>query len=107
MEERNYYLGFSLVSGIGPKRFISLLKTFETAKRAWEASESELKTAGIGEAFIQKLIKFRTEFDLNSYLKQLKQKQVSFIAFCDKEYPRLLKQLDDPPIVLFTKGDFQ
>jgi predicted Rossmann fold nucleotide-binding protein DprA/Smf involved in DNA uptake len=43
MEERNYYLGFALASGIGRKRFASLLKTFKIAKKAWEASESELR----------------------------------------------------------------
>jgi hypothetical protein len=59
MDERDYYLGFSLCSGIVPKRFISLLKTFKTAKKAWLASESELKSVGLGDSFTQKLIKFK------------------------------------------------
>jgi DNA processing protein len=106
MEERDYYLGFALCSGIGPKKFILLLKTFKTAKKAWKASESELKTSGIGPAFAGKLISFINKFSLDSYQELLKQKQVSFIAGCDKNYPKLLKELDDSPIVLFTKGDF-
>jgi DNA processing protein len=106
MEERDYYLGFSLVSGIGPKRFLSLLKTFKTAKIAWEASESELKTAGLGDAFVKKLIKFKSEFNFDSYLQKLKKAGVSYVALCDKEYPKPLKELDDPPIVLFTRGNF-
>jgi len=106
MEEWDYYLGFALVSGIGPKRFGSLLKTFKTAKKAWKASESELRAAGLGDVFTQKLIDFRNKFNFGLYLKQLKQKQVSFIALCDRNYPKLLKQLDDAPIVLFTRGDF-
>lgn len=107
MSERDYYLGFALTSGIGPKRFASLLKTFKTAKKAWEASTSELKTAGIGEAFIQKFINFRNGFDFGAYAKLLKKENAAFIAFCDKEYPKLLKALSSPPIVLFTKGNFQ
>jgi len=105
MEERNYYLGFSLVSGIGPKRFASLLKHFKTAKKAWNAPESELKDAGLGSSFIQSLTHFRNEFDFSSYLQKLKQKRASFLASCDKGYPKLLKELDAPPIVLFVKGD--
>ncbi len=100
-------MGFSLVSGIGPKRLASLLKTFKTAKKAWAASESELKDAGLGDAFVQKLLKFRQEFDFDAYLRKLKQKQADFVAICDKEYPKLLKELDDPPIVLFYKGNFK
>jgi DNA processing protein len=107
MEERNYYLGFSLTSGIGPKRFSSLLKTFKSAKKAWIASKVELKEAGLGNSFVQNLIKFRQEFDFDEYLQKLKQKQVDFVAICDKEYPKLLKELDDPPIVLFYKGNFK
>jgi DNA processing protein len=107
MEERDYYLGFSLCSGIGPKRFISLLKHFKKAKKAWKASELELKNAGLGDAFIQKLIKFRTEFDFVSYSKLLKKASVQFIALCDSGYPKLLKELNDPPIVLFIRGNLE
>ena len=100
-------MGFSLVSGIGPKRFMSLLKTFKTAKSAWEALELELKAAGLGNAFIQKLITFKKDFSFDAYSQRLKKAGVSFVAICDKKYPKLLKELDDPPIVLFTKGNFQ
>jgi len=106
MNERDYYLGFSLVNGIGPKRFNSLLKQFKTARKAWGASESELKISGIGPSFVKKLIEFRSKFDFDTYSKLLKQKEVGFIAHCDKHYPQLLKELDDAPIVLFTRGDF-
>jgi DNA processing protein len=106
MEERDYYLGFALVSGIGPKRFISLLKTFETAKNTWNASEIELKAAGLGPISTQKFISFRNEFDFDSYLQKMEKAKVGFVALCDKSYPQLLKKLDDAPIVLFTRGDF-
>jgi DNA processing protein len=106
MDERNYYLGFALISGIGPKRFASLLKTFKTAKQAWEASETELKTAGLGNAFTQKLLDSRKEFNFSAYSQKMKQAKVGFVALCDKNYPQLLKKLDDSPLVLFTRGDF-
>jgi DNA processing protein len=106
MTERDFYLGFALTNGIGPKKFSLLLKTFKTAKKAWEASESDLKASGIGPAFVNKIIDFRSKFDFDDYSKQLKQKQVGFVALCDKNYPQLLKELDDAPIVLFTRGDF-
>ncbi len=105
MEERNYYLGFSLVPGIGPKTFALLLQYFKTAQKAWTASSSDLKQAGLGEKLIVKFEKARNELDIKSYLEKLKQKKASFIALCDKNYPRLLKEIPNPPIVLFVKGD--
>ena len=105
MTERDYYLGFSLTNGIGPKTFIQLLKYFKTAEKAWNSSSNELKQAGLSERLIKKLEKVRNELDINSYLQKMIQKQVSFIALCDKNYPKLLSQIPNPPIVLFVRGD--
>jgi DNA processing protein len=105
MAERDFYLGFALTNGIGPKKFLQLLKVFKTAKKAWSASESDLLKSGIGPSFVRKLVDFRDEFDSDQYSKLLKQKDCSFVAACDEEYPKLLKGLVNPPIVLFTKGD--
>lgn len=103
--ERDYYLAFSLVNGIGPKTFLLLLKHFKTAKKAWKSSLNDLKKAGLSDRLIQKLEKARKELDIKSYLEKLKHKNASFIALCDKDYPLLLKKIENPPIVLFVKGD--
>lgn len=105
MQERNYYLAFSLVNGIGPKTFALLLKHFKSVKKAWSASSADLKKAGLSDRLIQKLEKARKELDIKNYLEKLKHKKASFIALCDKEYPKLLKEIDNPPIVLYVKGD--
>ena len=105
MTEREYYLGFSLVSGIGPKTFALLLQHFKTAQKAWGASASDLRKTGLSERLVIKFEKTRRELDLENYLQKLKHKKVSFIALCDKNYPKLLKEIPNPPIVLFVKGD--
>ena len=105
MEERIYYLGFSLVSGIGPKTFAMLLKYFKSAEKAWSSNSVELKKAGLSDGLIQKFEKTKNELDIKNYLESLKHKNVTFIALCDKEYSKLLKEIPNPPIVLFVKGD--
>ncbi|MCL6096300.1 MAG: DNA-protecting protein DprA, partial [Patescibacteria group bacterium] len=107
MDERAYYLGFSLVSGIGPKTFAFLLNYFKSAEKAWNASSKELRKAGLSDGLIQKFEKAKNELDVNLYLEKLKQKKASFIALCDKNYPKLLSQISNPPIVLFVKGDIK
>ena len=103
--ERDYYLGFSLISGIGPKTFKKLLKHFKTAEKAWNSTSAGLINAGLSNRLIQKFEKARNEINIKNYLEKLKQKKASFIALCDKEYPSLLAQIENPPIVLFVKGD--
>lgn len=104
MEERDYYLGFSLVSGIGPKTFSALLKYFKTAKKAWNGNVNELKSAGIGEKIIEKFEKGR-QLDFEKYKRQLKLQKIDYLTLIDKEYPILLKQIPNPPILLFVKGN--
>ncbi|OGH02238.1 MAG: DNA protecting protein DprA [Candidatus Levybacteria bacterium RIFCSPHIGHO2_01_FULL_37_17] len=105
MEERDYYLGFSLVSGIGPKTFAQLLKYFKTAETAWNASLKEFKNAGLGELTTQKFEKARGEFNFAEYKRKLKLQKIDYIAIVDKEYSPLLKQIPNPPILLFIKGN--
>ncbi len=105
MDERNFYLTFSLVNGIGPKTFNLLLKHFESAEKAWNASSREFKEVGLGDKLIQKFEKARSDLDIKNYLERLKQKKASFIALCDKNYPQLLREIPNPPIVLYVKGD--
>ena len=103
--EREYYLRLSLVNGIGPKTFSLLLNYFKTAQKAWNSSSSELKKAGLGDKLIRKFEEQKTEINIKGYLEKLKSNKVSFIALCDKDYPRLLKEIENPPIVLYVKGN--
>lgn len=84
MDERDYYLGFSTISGIGPAKFKKLLLEFGTAKAAWEAK--------------------KPDFSIENYLKELKKKAVWYLTLLDEEYPQLLREIKNPPFVLYGKG---
>jgi DNA processing protein len=85
MEEKFYWLGFSTISGVGPAKFRKLLDEFKTAKAAWEVK--------------------KFDFSIKDYLQQLKEKNVWFVTLQDEEYPELLKEIRNPPFVLYGKGD--
>jgi DNA processing protein len=85
MIERDYWLGFSTISGIGPAKFRKLLEEFKTAKAAWK--------------------NIKPKFSIENYLQQLKEKDVWFLTLQDEEYPELLKEIKNPPFVLYGKGD--
>ena len=70
MEERDYWLGFSVFSGIGPHKFKKLLLEFKTAKNAWEASENELRNV-LGPKLTEKFVDFKKDFSIG-YLKNLR-----------------------------------
>lgn len=103
-DERLYWLGFSVFPGIGPKKFSLLIQEFKTAKESWEAREDEL-SAVLGLALTKKFIAYRPGVDLFTYSRSLDKANVWYILSCDPEYPQLLKEIADPPFVLYGKGD--
>lgn len=103
MKERDYWLGFSVFSGVGPHKFKKLLLELKTAKLAWEASEKDLKEV-LGEKLSARFIDFRKEFSIENYLKKLEKNKVWFITSNDPSYPKLLLQIPNPPFVIFGKG---
>lgn len=103
MEERDYWLGFSSASGIGPVKFQILLKTFGSAKKAWSAKHSEIEKV-LGEKLAVKFGDFKKNFSLELYSKELKKRKLQFLTLNDKDYPELLKKTGKPPFVLYIKG---
>lgn len=104
MGEREYWLGFSAMPGVGPVRFALLLKHFGNAEKAWEAAGSDLVKAGLGEKLTAKFTQFRREFSVGGYAKKLREKEVSFWTLEDEGYPKLLKEIPNAPFVLYVRG---
>ena len=104
MQERDYWLGFSVFSGIGPFKFKKILEDFGTAKKAWDSSDIKI-TKVLGENLGAKFIDFRNKFSIENYLKSLKKENVWFLTLKDKDYPKPLLQISKPPFILYGKGD--
>ena len=99
-----YWIGFNKVPGIGPKRFAGLLKYFGSASLAWAGTVDELRAAGLDKRSLESLIGIRSELALDSELEQLERASISAITVQDPTYPPLLKQIYDPPYVLYVRG---
>lgn len=102
-EERFYWLGFSVFPGIGPKRFNELLQKFGNAKDAWNAPLVSLGKL-LGKKLAEKFDRFRADFSIETYAKRLQRSKVYFVTLNDEQYPKLLKQIENPPFVIYTKG---
>lgn len=107
MLEEKYYLGFSLFPGIGSLRFKLLLNYFKSVQKAWDADIKILKETGLGNKIPQNFDIFRKKFSFEKEEEKLKNKNISYIGQCSNFYPKLLKEIPDPPIGLFIKGDIR
>jgi DNA processing protein len=59
MEDKRYWIGFTLVKGIGAVRFQRLLARFGDAESAWGAAPADLAGAGLSLRLIERLIAVR------------------------------------------------
>jgi DNA processing protein len=91
--------------GVGPTTFSKLLKHFGTVDRALGASVSELtKIDGIGFKTAEEIAKTRSRFDAEAEMELAERLGVWLIHMDDQRYPPVLRQIYDPPPVLYIKG---
>jgi DNA processing protein len=80
------------------------LRHFGSAEKAWKSSASDLELI-LKPSLTSKFLEFREKFDFVAYSKHLDNSKISWVCQFEKEYPEMLKQIPDAPIVLYTKGD--
>ncbi|MFW5998145.1 MAG: DNA-processing protein DprA [Halanaerobiaceae bacterium] len=102
-KNKKYWLGLSLINGIGPIRIIKLLKYFKSPKKVWKASKKQLDRV-IGPGISKKIIKQRKKINLSSFIKKLNQKEIKYITLNEENYPENLKNIYDPPPVIYYQG---
>ncbi len=107
--ERNkdlkYWLGFNLVKGIGPARFRKLCELFGSPREAWLATEYQLQQAGLDRRSLLNLVEKRQEINLDLELERIDARGISLITWDDEEYPRYLKEISNPPPLLYVQGE--
>jgi len=105
MDDKRYWIGLTLVKGIGAVRFQQLLNHFGNAETAWSASPVELAGAGLSLKLIERLIAVREKVDLSRLYDQIQAKNIQVLTWEDDAYPQRLKEIDQPPPVLYLHGE--
>jgi DNA processing protein len=91
--------------GVGPTTFGKLISHFSSIDRVLGASASELaKIDGIGFKTAEQIAATRDKFDTAAEVELADKLGVWIIHLNDKRYPPVLKQIYDPPPVLYIKG---
>jgi DNA processing protein len=100
-----YYLAFSRAKGVGAVRLRRLRAHFGSLRLAWGAAEFDLAAAGLDVRSIGAIASARRETTPDAELERLARAGARALTWDDPAYPRLLRQLDDAPPVLFVKGE--
>jgi DNA processing protein len=93
---------------IGPITLNRLLEEFgDDPREILGADRRRLESVrGVGPETSAALINWRTHFDLPREEERLAKAEATFITTRDVGYPKLLKEISDPPIGLYRKGGY-
>jgi len=105
MDTLRYYIGFNLVRGIGPVRLQALLNAFGDIERAWHAPADALRRAGLDRRSLENLLTTRARVDLDREVRRVAAAGARAITWDDADYPQLLREIPDPPPVLYVRGN--
>jgi len=107
LDGRIYWVGFNHIKGIGAVRMRALLDYFGDLSRAWQAPAEALAQAGLSPKIIENLQKFRAQASLEQIWEQIQAQGITVLTWQDETYPRRLKEIDQPPPVLYLRGQLQ
>jgi DNA processing protein len=102
--EQDFLVAFSTVPGIGPVRLRLLLEFFGSAQKAWTSLESELQKTGLPMGVLGELLLQKKKLIPQQYSENIRKRGIKIVTIFDKDYPDKLKNIPDPPNVLFIKS---
>jgi DNA processing protein len=86
-------------------RLQNLLHTFGDVETAWHAPAGALRDAGLSEKLVQSLVETRNHLDLEGIWERLEKQGIQVVTWDDEDYPRRLREIAQPPPVLYVRGD--
>jgi DNA processing protein len=102
--DKRYWVGFNLVKGIGAVRLQGLRDHFGDLALAWQAPLDALKVAGLSSKLAERVVQIRASVDLDKYMARVAAQGISILTWEDELYPKRLKEIDQPPPVLYERG---
>jgi len=105
MDEGIYLLWLTRLDGLGPVKQKALLGAFGNGGGVYGASPEQLRCVpGISEHNLSVLTKNRDLDETAAFAKSLDEKGIRVVTICDSFYPDLLREIHDPPVLLYLLG---
>ena len=105
MTSREAYIALNMIDGVGPVRLRALLDRFGQPEAILTANRLDLQqVAGIGSDTAGNIANWRTAVDLDAELARIEKAGVRAVTCADADYPKNLREIYDPPLVLYVRG---
>ncbi len=100
-----FWVAFNRIPGVGRVRYQALQSYFGSMAEAWLAGGTELRSAGLDERIVRKIVAERANIEPERELERLAEHDIRALTWDDPAYPARLKEIFDAPPVLYVRGD--
>lgn len=108
MEDKEALVALNMIDHVGPIRVRQLVDFFGSAATVLQARKDKLLLVrSIGPEAAEAIASWESNVDLPGELKRIEDYGCHVLTQLDPEYPDLLRQIYDPPLVLYVKGTIE
>ena len=104
-ENRLAWVALTLTPGLGPKRILKAAQTLQDVSRLFQLSLTELEALNIPAPSAQFLFSGKARVEAEQELQRVREQRGAILVYEDEDYPERLREIFDPPPVLWTLGD--
>lgn len=106
MDKRDAYLLLKSISGITTKTIGKIIEEVGNIDKFMDLSEKEIyNLKNINLNMKENIVKYKSHFYLNEIKEKIYKDSINYICIEDEEYPEKLRNIYNPPLLLFFKGD--
>ena len=99
------WLAISLTQGLGPTKSRKLVEHFGSPEAVFRASLTELESTGIQAVSAQSIASGKSAELAREEIARAASAEVTLVSMDDPSYPPRLKEIYDPPLILYVRGN--
>jgi len=103
-EDELHWLALRLIPGLGARKTGKLVGQFRSPQAIFRASRSELESSGLSGSAAQTIESGCTFEDAVDQQQKMLETGTMLVPIADPRYPSRLKEIFDPPVILFARG---
>ncbi|MCM8798179.1 MAG: DNA-processing protein DprA [Candidatus Omnitrophica bacterium] len=108
MEEIEALLILNSIEGLGTERLKYLKEKLGSFVKIFSQPEESLsKIEGMNKNLVGKIKRAYKDFDLKREIELIRENRITLLTLEEKNYPENLKEIYDPPYILYLKGDYK
>lgn len=101
------WISLNMTPGIGPRKASQLLEKFGSAENVFHALRSQLESLRLKPETIESILRREFHGKAEEELEKVRADGGDVLILDDGSYPFLLREIADPPITLYVKGNWQ